>query len=333
MGATLKINDIKAVASVINVLISDSPDPTFILCCDSRTVVATNQVQPEIKSVSRSYYYGKKIKDIVLFNSSDKNAPVYFNNNWFFTEEKSFELNNQDYVKITLKKVFNKPGDNALETTQKLIGMMLHRLRSPLTAVEGYSDLLTDTYDENRRKNHLEKINSGAQRISEVLDQFESLIVDSQKEQNERISFKSLQKDITTDIEFQAVHEYSRLVINSPKDIHFCGNRKLLKAVLTLLIENAFDHALDKESLVYISFESGHHIEIRSNGKQIPDGDADKIFKPFETTRADRTGVGLTLARILADKMGASIHLKSGEKGNVIFSVNLPPSELELLTS
>jgi signal transduction histidine kinase len=52
-------------------------------------------------------------------------------------------------------------------------------------------------------------------------------------------------------------------------------------------------------------------IEIEDNGAGVPADAAARIFRPFHTTKADGTGVGLSLARQIALAHGGTLTLAS----------------------
>ncbi len=312
----------------LEVLISGCPHPIFIISSVTKTVVASNQQAPH---TGQKAHNGKRI-DSVLFNySSDgPDTAVYFQNSWFTVEKKQFIFHNNDYTKVTLKELSYKPSEETLETTQNLIAMLLHRFRSPLTAIQGYTDLMVNQSGNKNQQQYLDNINKGVQNISGILDEFESLLVQDDGGQESITTFHSLFNELIESQPDDASKK--RIRFYAPGNTAVIGCKKMLLKVLSLLTENAISHSIDEKSPVLISVKTPHSIEISNNGKAIAREDAKSVFMPFKTSRADKTGVGLALAQILAHKMGAAIHLKSGEEGNIAFVLNLSPRYMAVMT-
>ncbi len=64
------------------------------------------------------------------------------------------------------------------------------------------------------------------------------------------------------------------------------------------------------------------HIEINDDGKGIAENVRSHIFEPFFTTEKTGTGLGLYIARELADANGAKLQYKTSNNGTQ-FIVNL----------
>jgi signal transduction histidine kinase len=76
----------------------------------------------------------------------------------------------------------------------------------------------------------------------------------------------------------------------------------------------------------------GVAIDIRDHGPGIPAGKIKLIFEPFtqldgsDTRRIAGTGLGLTIARALAERQGGSITVASLEGDGATFTLTLPRS-------
>ncbi len=106
-----------------------------------------------------------------------------------------------------------------------------------------------------------------------------------------------------------------------------------VEQILRNVLENAI-HASDPEAVVEITVEPtwiGHlaatRIVIRDFGKGIPKAYLERIFEPFFTTRSRGTGLGLPIARRLAEGHGGSLELRSAEPGTVA-EITLPLTAL-----
>jgi signal transduction histidine kinase len=102
--------------------------------------------------------------------------------------------------------------------------------------------------------------------------------------------------------------------------------------VLVNLLSNAVKHAPSGTAVeVSTSVEPGLvAVAVRDHGPGIPANKVDFIFEPFtqldssDTRRIAGTGLGLTIARALAEKQGGSIRVSSREGEGATFTLTVP---------
>src|SRR5688572_12137121 len=104
----------------------------------------------------------------------------------------------------------------------------------------------------------------------------------------------------------------------------------LLK-IFSNLLSNATQYAKSKVSIQLIPPKEGEHflvVEIANDGFIIPKAMKEKIFEPFfrlkETVKQKGTGIGLALARSLAELHQGELYLKDKEEGQNVFVLKLP---------
>jgi signal transduction histidine kinase len=102
--------------------------------------------------------------------------------------------------------------------------------------------------------------------------------------------------------------------------------------ILVNLLSNAVKHAPSGSQVeVTTANENGlAAIAVRDHGPGIPAHKVDFIFEPFtqldgsDTRRIAGTGLGLTIARALAEKQGGGIRVSSREGEGATFTLTLP---------
>lgn len=67
-------------------------------------------------------------------------------------------------------------------------------------------------------------------------------------------------------------------------------------------------------------------IDVRDTGPGIPEGELEKVFEPFYTTKADGIGIGLALSRSIAEAHGGRLWATSSPEG-ATFHLSLPTAE------
>jgi two-component system, LuxR family, sensor kinase FixL len=101
-----------------------------------------------------------------------------------------------------------------------------------------------------------------------------------------------------------------------------------LEVVLRNLLMNAIQAAADAqgERRVELSVardgESSVRTTVRDSGQGVREDDAQRIFQPFETTRATGMGMGLAISRAIVEAHGGRLWVQPGPRG--VFCFTLP---------
>lgn len=107
-------------------------------------------------------------------------------------------------------------------------------------------------------------------------------------------------------------------------------DREALNKICSNLISNAIKYAAAAVTIRLTAPQDGQEtfsISFFNDGKEIPAEYREKIFEPFFRLRATEkpgTGIGLSLARSLADLHNGKLELTAGETNNIIFVLTLP---------
>jgi len=104
------------------------------------------------------------------------------------------------------------------------------------------------------------------------------------------------------------------IVIEIPADIHVVFDRGHLSQIMWNLVRNAWQHCQKNEASIVVVARQGYMgdaviAELNDDGPGIPASTRTNIFEPFFTTRPGGTGLGLYIARELADANGAALEL------------------------
>jgi two-component system sensor histidine kinase KdpD len=106
--------------------------------------------------------------------------------------------------------------------------------------------------------------------------------------------------------------------------------------VLVNLLENAHKYAPPLTPLDVVAVRRGDRlaIEVADRGPGIPPAELDRVFAPFSRARgatpdASGAGLGLSIARRLADAQGGALEYVPREGGGSVFILSLPAVDLE----
>lgn len=132
-------------------ILSDVSDPVFIVTENRRISLANEAARRGCHGTDPS---GKLLNDLVYFVEKETFAdekigfsPAWFSNEWLEVASTPFRWGGTNYTKVILKKRKRVPSQDTLLTVQNMIAVLLNRLRSPLTGLQGYTGLIREDQD------------------------------------------------------------------------------------------------------------------------------------------------------------------------------------------
>ena len=228
----------------------------------------------------------------------------------------------------------------ALEEADRLkdefLGAISHELRSPLTVITGYSEILFEISKEPDQIEHLEKVQQATLRLRRMVDD----LFDFVKLENRALKFEKDLEDLCEIVaesaesyELQARKMGLTLEMHLPaEEIFTYVDAVKISQVITNLLDNAFKFSPKggRVSLFLRETQGEARFEISDEGIGIPSGEQDKIFSRFYQVRGgyqrqhEGAGLGLTIAEAIVTAHGGSIGVKSEEGQGSRFWFTLP---------
>jgi len=211
----------------------------------------------------------------------------------------------------------------------QLAGGVGHELRNPLGVISNAVYFLKTI------------LSASDGMIREYLDIISQQVDRSVKIVSDLMDFscvKSLEKEaievsglVTSVLELLPPPEQVKVIINIPFDVPpiFADIGKT-NQILMNLVSNAYQ-AMPKEGELYITAgvnNEGLYISIKDTGCGISEENMEKIFEPLFTTRARGIGLGLAVAKNLAEVNGGYICAESIEGIGSTFTVTFPVVEV-----
>ncbi|MCC5875826.1 MAG: HAMP domain-containing histidine kinase [Candidatus Sumerlaeia bacterium] len=122
--------------------------------------------------------------------------------------------------------------------------------------------------------------------------------------------------------------EHRKIVYtNSAKEAMVLLPEDRLRQVVLNLLRNADDALGKKAGEIRVTLEQqGREVVLTvvDDGPGIPAEELSRIFDPFHSTRAEGTGLGLALARAIAESAGGTLEARSREGQGATFILTLP---------
>ena len=213
----------------------------------------------------------------------------------------------------------------------RLTANIAHEIRNPLSAISHANQLLQEEDFDPAIKRMLQIISDNVQRVDQIIKDVLELNRRDRTNQ-ELIQLENFIFDFYT--QFCAVEKISQAcftltLINAETMISF--DRRHLNQILWNLCKNGWRHCKKTENSLELSLSLTEktktiHIEIRDDGDGVPESIRSHLFEPFFTTEKSGTGLGLYIARELADANGAKLEytaLDSITATGTIFTIHL----------
>lgn len=223
------------------------------------------------------------------------------------------------------------------KTKDELITNVAHDLRTPLTSILGYLDLLTqgDFLTEEQKQKYLGIVSSKAKQLETLVkDLFDYTRYDKNK-----VKIKKEILDLNLFVP-QLVDEFYPSFMDHQLEcrtdfyegaLNIEGNGELLARAIGNLISNAIKYGADGKLVEVHTGLKGKmaFVAIVNYGKIIPAKDLDKIFDKFYRVENSRslktggTGLGLAIAKNIVKLHEGEIWATSDESGTR-FQIELP---------
>lgn len=306
-------------------LISETQDSVFLIDAATDTILVAND--SAVSAYGSNRLDGKSIHSLIHMESPE--GPVFFNKRWKNPKKRQFRWNNKSYQKLVLEHPTSVPDDSELVTIRNMIAVLLHRLRSPMTGMRGYLEMVEKVSDL-KDQHKLSKVSEGLDYLFEILNELERLHYADATIENELEADSSHAEDVIRDVLSQFNSDLqSRVSVIDKSSDSFKFNETELRQILAALIKNAAEHSSGSDSPIKIEIESNRKLSVTNGGEPIPEDIASKLYFPFITTKANSLGIGLSLAQIIARRRQAIILLSSNDWDNGIqFTLICPPASI-----
>ncbi len=205
----------------------------------------------------------------------------------------------------------------------KMASWVAHEIRNPLTAIDGFSQLLAKTRDQEKIQAFSVEIHRGTKRINHIIDDILTFARTRTHIKAVDIDLRQLITQITENL------GNVRIFINGDANTAIKGEEESLKSLFNNLIHNSID-AMDKDPVLTIKFYNTDQwlvTELTDNGKGISEENMKKLFTPFFTTKSRGTGLGLAIVKKIADDHGGRLEIESEEGKGTTCRVYLPSEE------
>ena len=202
----------------------------------------------------------------------------------------------------------------------RLTANIAHEIRNPLSAISHANQLLQEEDNNPAVERMLQIISDNVQRVDQIIK--DVLELNRRDRTNQEIIYL---ENFIIDFyaQFCAVEKipndcFTIDIKNAETLVSF--DRRHLNQILWNLCKNGWRHSKNIENSLKLTVSISEktqtvHIEISDDGDGIAENVRAHLFEPFFTTEKSGTGLGLYIARELADANGAKLQYKTASSG------------------
>ncbi|MCX7037950.1 MAG: ATP-binding protein, partial [Spirochaetes bacterium] len=203
-----------------------------------------------------------------------------------------------------------------------------HEINNPLTAVIGYSQLLSAAQLPEDAREAVRQILEGSNRVAGIVQRLLTFARQRKPQRapidmNEVIQSTLALRDYA--MRTGNIHVTTRLDPSLPRTV--ADGQQVQQVLLNLIVnaETAMSTVHGKGELLLVSERQGEniHILVQDDGPGVPREIQDRIFDPFFTTReiGQGTGLGLSICHGIVSEHGGRIWVQSDVGGGSAFHV------------
>lgn len=216
---------------------------------------------------------------------------------------------------------------------KRMLSNISHDIKTPLTVILGYLEILI--MNGAGETATLLKIQKKASQLMELVEEFFTLSKIETGDMDlglSKISLSEICRQSIADFYSILTERGTQVEIEIPeRDIYVYGNEDAIRRILFNLITNAIRYGLDGKYLgiFLIPGEEEVEIRVRDKGKGIDKENAAHVFDRLYTMEDSRNkemhgnGLGLSIARTLAGRMGGDITLDSVPGQETVFTLKM----------
>ncbi|MCF8178637.1 MAG: PAS domain S-box protein [Sulfuritalea sp.] len=226
------------------------------------------------------------------------------------------------------------------QAKDEFLANITHELRTPLSAVIGFSSLARPFASDARQRDYLDKVNTAGKTLAAVIDDLLDLSKIAAGRLELEYSVFSLRQVVGRSrsvISYKAQEKGLQLVerIDDTVPDVLVGDSLRLEQILLNLLSNAVKFTAHGQVELRVGLRERRaarvclNIEVKDSGIGMREDEIARLFKPFTqadasmTRRFGGTGLGLAICKRLAELMDGDVSVTSEEDSGSTFLVNL----------
>lgn len=271
------------------------------------------------------YFVSKRISKPI--EKMNKNALKLANGNYNFKFDNNSKISEIDELANTLNYAKNEL-EHTDELRRDLLANVSHDLKTPLTMIKGYAEMIRDlNYDNEEKRNaNLNVIIEESERLNVLVEDILTLSkIQANKDtiNKEEFDLVTLINNIIKRYSIYKETEGYIFEVNTPNEVIINADKKKIEQVIYNLINNAINYTgEDNKVIINVIKDKKVRVEIKDTGKGIKEEDLPHIWEKYYHSKKKHkrnvigTGIGLSIVKTILEshnfKYGVESKLNQG---------------------
>ena len=248
------------------------------------------------------------------------------------------QVGTSDVIKELIQK--NKELGEMEKLRTDFLSLASHQLRTPLSGTKWLIETMIRGVTgkiEKKEKEYLDDIYKMNERMIKLVSEMLGVLrleSETGSIKKEVVLISNLYKDIS--ISMTAAAKSREIILHSTLEDHKTAtvetNKEILKSILECFISNAIVYSQNGQEVVLGAKEESAAVvfSVKDSGIGIPKDEQKRMFERFyrasnaKNLKPTGTGLGLSVAKMLAEKIGAEVSFKSEENKGSTFYLRIP---------
>jgi signal transduction histidine kinase len=209
------------------------------------------------------------------------------------------------------------------EERETLLAGIAHEVRNPLAALDLFAGLLAEELVARPEAAHVTRIRAELAALTKVVEEFLDY-ARARPPVREPVELSELLGEVADLVQPLAAERHVSVTVEGGGAAR--ADREQLRRAAVNLVRNAVE-AAPAASVVELAGRAADAeavIEVSDRGAGLSAGARERLFRPFFTTKERGTGLGLALAKKVADAHGGTLALEPREGGGTVARLSIP---------
>jgi two-component system sensor histidine kinase QseC len=219
----------------------------------------------------------------------------------------------------------------SFEQERRFTSNAAHELRTPIAALRLQAEVARDSEDRATTQAALNQVIGACDRLTRLISQLLMLArIDEQAAARAPCRLDAIAKSLIAEVAPSAIDANQDISLQAPEPVEIQGNAPLLTAMLRNLLDNALRHGGSPLHVVIslTARDSSVVLTVTDDGKGVSPDTLEILGTPFSRpagTQAEGSGLGLSLARRIAEWHKGTLEISAGDNGRGLrVSITLP---------
>ena len=220
-----------------------------------------------------------------------------------------------------------------LDSRQAFYNNVTHELKTPLTTIQGYAQLLEQAgaADGELFSRGLAHIQHESARLHRMVIQLLEMSDIDRGGSLEPMDAAAVLRSVAQSMALKAVRYGCAIRFDGEQSLPILGREERVRQLCINLIDNAIKYGAPGETIWAVADHSGSRASLRviNRGEGFTDEEAERLFEPFYRVDKEHSremgsaGLGLSICKKIVEEHGGAIRARS-RGGYTVFEVRLP---------